>query len=386
MKRKLSDLKSESEMVHNGKYDYSLITDEVDTRTKVPIICPEHGIFYKSFGDHIYKKSGCPKCSKKFRYDTKSFIEKVESLEHCEKYTFEKTKYTRNKDKVIITCHEKDDDGKEHGDFLITPGHLLGGEGCPKCRYVKSASKNRLPLKKVIENAKKVHGDKYDYSQIIEYKNDLVKYPIICKEHGVFWQSMLNHIHGKQGCPVCGRIKCESERTLTNDEWIQKASKIHNGKYDYSLVEYCGSKKYVDIICPEHGVFKQIAGNHLFGQGCPRCFKEKSGVEKELLEYIKSLLPWVEVVENDRTIIPPKEIDVYIPSLKIGFEMNGLIWHSEKFNEERDYHKNKTDSCENLGVKLIQIFDDEWILKNDICKSRIKNIFPTPSIFFFFLH
>ena len=374
MKKKLEDLKRESILVHGEKYDYSLIEGEPGTHTKVPIICPTHGVFYKDFYHHIHRCGGCPACSNRERYTKDGFIKKLMTLKHCEKYSFEKTEYKRNKEKVIITCHEKDENGLEHGDFTISPGHLLGGEGCPKCRYIKASAKNRRSLENVIDIAKKVHGDKYDYSLITEYKNDRTKYPIICPEHGVFYQAFNNHIKGKQGCPICGRAKCDRERALTLEEWKTKANLVHSEKYDYSLVDYVNGKNRVKIICPEHGVFEQIAGNHLFGAGCPLCFKDKSKVEKEIFEYVSSLLPGVKINQNDRTIISPREIDVFIPSLKIGFEMNGLIWHSEKFNEERDYHKKKTDACESLGIKLIQIFDDEWILKNAICKSRIKNI------------
>ena len=110
------------------------------------------------------------------------------------------------------------------------------------------------------------------------------------------------------------------------------------------------------------------------GQGCPKCFFDKSNFEKELLEYIKTILPNKEIIENDRTILDGKEIDIYIPELKIGFEANGLIWHSEKFNFDKHYHLNKTKQCIKKGVQLIHIFEDEWYYKQNICKSRISNI------------
>ncbi len=374
MKNTLSECIRLANEVHNFKYDYSLIKEYVNNRTKCPIICPEHGVFYKDFYHHIYRGDGCKKCSGRYQYTTEEFVDKVSKLPHCSTYTFENTVYVNNKTKITVTCHEKDENGCEHGQFEITPGHLLSGEGCPKCRYIKSSSKNRRSIQSVIEEAKKVHGDKYDYSMLTEYKNDRIKYPIICPEHGVFYQTMNNHIKGKQGCPVCGRIKCGSERLMTTEEWVQRAREVHGDKYDYTQSVYENSRQPLKIICPIHGEFEQIAGNHLFGQGCPKCFKDKSTVEKELLEYIKSLLPSTEVLENVRDVIPPKEIDIFIPGLNIGFEMNGLIWHSEKFNTEKKYHLLKTEECEKKGIRLIQIFDDEWMLKNSICKSRIRNI------------
>ena len=105
---------------------------------------------------------------------------------------------------------------------------------------------------------------------ITEYKNDRIKYPIICPEHGIFYQVMNNHIKGKQGCPECGKMKCAVEHKYTTEEYVGKCKEIHQDKYDYSLVNYISSSDKVTIICPEHGPFEQIARNHLFGQGCPK--------------------------------------------------------------------------------------------------------------------
>lgn len=360
--------------IFNGKYDYSIIGDVKTKKEKFAIICPEHGIFYKTYEHHIRRKQGCPECTGKKRYTTEEFIKKCKKLEHTSEMTFENTQYTNTHSKVKVFCHHKDDNGVEHGEFEITPLHLLGGEGCPKCRYIKSSEKIRRSLEEVVSIANGVHDYKYDYSLITEYKNDRIKYPIICPEHGIFYQTFNNHIKSKQGCPECGKIKCSIEHRLTQEEYIAKCKKVHCDKYDYSELKYISSSDKVLIKCKEHGYFEQIARNHLFGQECPKCFKEKSNVEQELFDYIKSLLPNVDVEENNRTVLNGKEIDVYIPSLKIGFEMDGLIWHSERFDTEKNYHINKTEYAIENGVKLIHIFEDEWTNKNTICKSRIKSI------------
>lgn len=363
-----------SKETYGDKYDYSLVGETFLTKEKLCIICPEHGVFEKSYEKHINTKQGCPKCSGKFRYNTETFVEECLKQDNIEDLTFENIEYVNNKTKVKIYCHHRDDNGIEHGEFEITPGHFLSGERCPKCRYIKSASSKRRNISEVISEARKIHGDKYDYSLIAEYKNDRIKYPIICPVHGVFEQTMNNHIQGKQGCPQCGRLKCDTERMLTTKEFIEKAKIVHGDKYDYSKTEYKRSEENVIVICPEHGEFSQIARNHLMGQGCPKCFFDKSNFEKELLEYIKTILPNKEIIENDRTILDGKEIDIYIPELKIGFEANGLIWHSEKFNFDTHYHLNKTKQCIKKGVQLIHIFEDEWYYKQNICKSRISNI------------
>lgn len=106
---------------------------------------------------------------------------------------------------------------------------------------------------------------------------------------------------------------------------------------------------------------------------CP-CQK-KSGVsiqEKDLLEYIRSLIPDVEVLTNVRDVIAPKELDIYIPSLNLAFEYNGMYWHSTEHKEKR-YHQEKVLSCLEKGINLIHIFEDEWNdeEKCNIIKNRI---------------
>lgn len=211
-----------SKEIYGDKYDYSLVGETFLTKEKLCIICPEHGVFEKSYEKHINTKQGCPKCSGKFRYDTVTFVEECLKQDNIEDLTFENIEYVNNKTKVKIYCHHRDDNGIEHGEFEITPGHFLSGERCPKCRYIKSASSKRRNISEVISEARKIHGDKYDYSLIAEYKNDRTKYPIICPIHGVFEQTMNNHIQGKQGCPQCGRLKCDTERMLTTKEFIEK--------------------------------------------------------------------------------------------------------------------------------------------------------------------
>ena len=164
--------------IFNGKYDYSIIGDVKTKKEKFAIICPEHGIFYKTYEHHIRRKQGCPECIGKKRYTTEEFIKKCKKLEHTSEMTFENTKYINTHSKVKVFCHHKDDNGVEHGEFEIIPLHLLGGEGCPKCRYIKSSEKIRRSLEEVVTIANDVHDYKYNYSLITEYKNDRIKYPM----------------------------------------------------------------------------------------------------------------------------------------------------------------------------------------------------------------
>jgi len=121
--------------------------------------------------------------------------------------------------------------------------------------------------KQYINKAKKVHNARYDYS-LLEYRYSKDKIKIICPEHGIFEQIASKHLFG-YGCSKCG-----GSNKKTTSEFINESKKIHNNKYDYSLVTYISSRDNVDIICKTHGKFKQRAYNHLNGTGCVKCHIE----------------------------------------------------------------------------------------------------------------
>ena len=105
---------------------------------------------------------------------------------------------------------------------------------------------------------------------------------------------------------------------------------------------------------------------------CPRCFptNKRSKDEIEIANFITENLK-IEIVENSKKIIKPFELDIYVPDLKIGIEYNGLYWHSDK---NQDYHLNKTLMCERLGIRLIHIFEDEWIQNKKKLKTLLSKI------------
>lgn len=108
---------------------------------------------------------------------------------------------------------------------------------------------------------------------------------------------------------------------------------------------------------------------------CLNCFpKKKSIAEQDVLDFIKSIYSGV-VIENDRTVINPMELDIYIQDKNVAIEFDGLYWHSEEKGKDEGYHLNKTEECERKGVHLIHIFEDEWNHRQEIVKDRIRSIF-----------
>ncbi len=137
-----------------------------------------------------------------------------------------------------------------------------------------------LTTEEYIIKAKKIHGDKYDYSKV-KYKNHYTSIHIGCPIHGEFWQKPYTHLTSC-GCPKCGNEIRINNIRKNNDTFTENAKKIHGDKYDYSKVEYINAKTKVCIICTVHGEFWQKPNNHLNGCGCPKCANEarKFGYKK----------------------------------------------------------------------------------------------------------
>ena len=95
----------------------------------------------------------------------------------------------------------------------------------------------------------------------------------------------------------------------------------------------------------------------------------KSYSEKELVDFVKSIYS-DEIMENTKRIIPPKELDIYIPKMKLAIEYNGLYWHDEN-HVDRNYHLTKTNMCNKKRIDLIHVFEDDWLYKKEIVKSMI---------------
>lgn len=101
--------------------------------------------------------------------------------------------------------------------------------------------------------------------------------------------------------------------------------------------------------------------------GCPNCKIRHSTGEKEIVDYFNSF----NIIENNKHLIYPKEVDIYFPDKKIAIEYNGNYWHSEGNGKGKKYHLNKTEECGKRGIQLLHIFESEWIYKQNIVKSLI---------------
>jgi hypothetical protein len=335
-----------AKLIHGGKYDYSLV-EYVNNKTKVKILCPEHGVFEQRPNDHL-SKCGCSKCINKFRLNTNTFIEKAKLI-HGGKYDYSLVEYVNGKTKVKIICYI-------HGEFEQTPDkHLNSKQGCSHC----SKSLNNYEL---INKLKVLYGNLY--YPIDTYTSYKDKINFNCSKHGVFKQSAESLFKGH----ICR--KCVTEKKFNIDLFINKSILIHGDKYDYSLVKYVNKNTKIKIICHIHGQFEQRPSDHLSGCGCPICRESKG--EKKIRNYL---------ISNNIKFIPqhrftdcknilPLPFDFYLPEYNTCIEYNGIQHYKpiDKFGGEESFiiqqksDKIKKDFCYINSINLIIIkFDDDVI-------------------------
>ena len=154
----------------------------------------------------------------------------------------------------------------------MTPTEHIRGHGCAKCGKQEAGNKNKSNLKDFVDACTTYYNNFYDYSLVREYKNCTQYTTVICPLHGEFKTTFSNHKKGS-GCPDCGNRKIGEALASNTAEFTVKATKVHGGRYDYSIVNYTNNSTKVKIGCSLHGIFEQEPSNHLNGQGCPYCQK-----------------------------------------------------------------------------------------------------------------
>lgn len=284
------------------------------------------------------------------------FIKKAKR-KHGNKYDYSKVEYIKAQTKVCIMC-------PKHGEFWQTPNAHLNGQGCPECAIEKTGISKRKTTEEFIEQVKKVHGNKYDYSKV-EYINGRVKVCIICPEHGEFYQAPQKHLAG-QNCPKC----CSTYKPSTS-EFIKKCISKHGDLFDYTNVKYINKNTKVEIKCNTCGnVFYMTPHNHLtHGEGCPIC--KESKMEKEVSNILEEnnipferekVFKWL---VNGKNI---KRIDFYLPEYKACIECQGLQhfksvdWFGgkEHFNKQVANDKEKKRLCEENGLKVFYYCNEKF--------------------------
>lgn len=436
-KEKLEKFISQAKIIHNNKYSYSKFVF-VNNTTKGIITCPIHGDFLQTPKNHLHGQ-GCPTCGKEFARNYRKgnythFIEESKNrFGDIFEYPFIEREYENSHSKITIKCLKcgnvftkiacdhltspkggckvcfkqsfekyytyeellkynilnlniKPFEGKKeyrdkctvicdkHGEYEVIINTILKGNGkCKKC-----AGKTVTEVNEFKNQFIERYGDKLDCNYD-EYVNMSTEITFTCKECGcVFKRKPTSILHSsyKSICPNCSRQIQNIEKTKTTEQFIEDLNKIYGeDAFDTTGLQYIKSSDYVTLKCNKCGrIFRKEANSLLQGNGCPFHHLNVSIAEEEIRNYITSL--GEEVIYNDRTILNNRyEIDIYVPSKKIAIEYDGLYWHNE-LNKTKDYHLSKTIECETNNIRLIHIFEDEWIdeNKNKIWKSMLNSL------------
>lgn len=277
---------------HGSKYDYSKVV-YVNAKTKICIICAEHGEFLQLPSKHLAGNT-CPVCADKIRNlnnlkKDSEFIEEAQ-IKHNHKYSYDKVEYLNARTKLIITC-------EKHGDFHCTPNNHLRGKGCPKC-----VGKNKS-TDDWIEDAKQVHGDKYDYSKV-HYKKCDSKVCIQCGVHGDFWQVAQYHLSGN-GCPACKQSKLENEV----DAILGKLSLKYERQYKPLFLKNGKGQQSLDFFLHDYNIGIECQGEQHF-----------------------------------------KPID---------FAGKGEKWMNQLFDRNKNSDERKLKRCFSNGIKIIYVIDKD---------------------------
>jgi very-short-patch-repair endonuclease len=363
--------------VHENFYDYSKV-EYINSQTKVIISCKIHGDFEQHPNSHL-QGSGCCKCAGRMITNQSEFITKANEV-HENFYDYSKVEYINSSTKVIILC-------KLHRDFEQNPNSHLAGNGCPVCGRIKASKTKTFENDEFITKANEAHDNFYDYSKV-EYINSQTKVIISCKIHGDFEQIPNSHLQG-YGCNDCGRIKLTKAQLFTINDFITRANKIHNHKYDYSHVEYTGANNDVIIICKIHGEFNQRPSKHInCKQGCPICSNK---TEQKLYDAVKPLYPrLITQFKQDwckkTTYLP---FDFCIPEHKIIIELDGAQhfiqvsnWNSPEETFENDLFKEKCANKNGYSViRILQedVFGDKYDWLSNL-QTEIENIIKDDTI------
>ncbi len=215
------------------EYGCELLEKEYkNSKVKMKYKCKCGSVSETSFRN-FKKGTGCVDCTGRRCFTVKEFIKRARKI-YGNKYNYSKVNYKNIFTKVIIIC-------SIHGEFWQTPHQHLRGHSCELCSRKLNAKLRSKSVVDFIKDAKKIHGDKYDYGKV-NYKTDKIKIIIVCPDHGEFSQTPRHHLKGC-GCPHClfkneGKVKnllLEYFKGWT----ITSHKRIWEGYKGYNVKRYC---------------------------------------------------------------------------------------------------------------------------------------------------
>lgn len=339
------------------KDDYEVLGEYKGAKTKLLMRHNCCGFEYMVTPTNFLSNKRCPKCFVGIKKTTKQFKMDVYKATNNE-YTV-LGEYIDTDTEILMkhNCCETE--------YLIKPKQFVAGVRCPNCCKTKLKTTNEF--KNQVYN---LVND--EYNVLGNYINSKTKIKIIHNTCNNQYEVRPSNFLRGDRCPHCyGNIK------KTNSQFKKEVFDLVGDEYDF-IESYINADVKLLVKHNKCNNFYKVCPDKFLNEGtrCPNCSNSKgfSQGEKELLDYITSILPIeTEIISNDRTVLKPKELDIYIPNLNIAFEYNGLYWHTEEYID-KNYHLDKMIECNKKGIKLIHIFEDEWLNNQELMKNKIANL------------
>jgi uncharacterized C2H2 Zn-finger protein len=270
--------------IHGDKYDYSEVASHFkNCDERVPIICTLHGTFWMTPYHHYNRKQNCGDCCGTKNLTTPIVIQRCIE-KHGDRYIYDKVNYINDDTEIEIGCVEEG-----HGYFMMLPrNHYKLGCHCPKCSKVYQRSTEEF-----VENAKKVHGEDYNYNNTV-FVNCKTNVEIHCPKHGIFTKNPSLHLNGS-GCNKCNPTQYSNIACDWLDH-IAKQQNIHieHGRNGQEKVIIGGRRGRISVdgYCQETNTVYEFQG--CYTHGCQKCYSPEwtnphgvKGIEKRLNDFIK---------------------------------------------------------------------------------------------------
>lgn len=346
-----------------NKEGYELISEYENAHKTIQLKCC-NGHTFSTRWNMFKNGSRCPLCLQDKRQQQKQEMRLTVTKEVEKAGYVLLEEYQGANDKMKMKC--------SHGHIIdMSWNTFQQGHRCFECSH------NMTSIEDI-----KIQLEKEGYKLLsTEYKDNRTHLLSLCP-NGHEWRFAWSKFKSGHRCGECYRS--------TIPQYSIEHVKERLEAEQYSLISntYNGRNEKMQATCPKGHTWDFTWGDFKAGIRCGHCHRQSRLIpiesikevlrqegrilgEQEICEHYKDSM---KIIEKDRLMITPKELDIYFPEHKVAVEYCGLYWHSDQHERMvSSYHRKKLDLCNEKGIRLITIFEDEWLEHKDICLSRIDN-------------
>jgi hypothetical protein len=217
-----------------------------------------------------------------------------------------------------------------------------------------------------IEKATKVHKGVYEYVNI-NYVNSDTIITAVCSLHGEFKQRAGAHLRGF-GCQACGKIKNSAPITHSHDYVLGKFRDKHGDRYDYSKVVYKNANTPVDIICPDHGLFKMpYSAHYTLGRGCKKCKPNKNYSESN---HAKRKVEWENIIKSvwgdNKFDLSESGYANSVSTVRVK-----CLEHNKYFETKATILSRGFGGCEECNIERVRANNNKKLQKSFVARSSV---------------